>query len=78
LETAEERKQRLAALELSRREAEHDDVSIQRLPGFGANGTPRAVFGTREFFSEMSNQMRRRWIITIVVVAGASILLVVH
>ena len=68
LETTEQRQRRLADLELSRREAERRDVSIQRLPGFGVNGTPRAMFGTKEFFSEMSNQMRRRYYVVVAVV----------
>lgn len=51
---------RLAELEQSRREAERNDVSIHRLPGFGTNGSPRA-------FSEMSHQLRRRYIIASVV-----------
>ncbi len=68
LETNEQRQRRLAVLEQSRREAERRDVSIQRLPGFGVNGTPRAMFGTKEFFSEMSNQLRRRYYVAFAVV----------
>jgi hypothetical protein len=68
LETTEQRQRRLADLEQSRREAERSDVTIQRLPGFGHNGTPRAMFGTKEFFSEMSNQMRRRYYVVVAVV----------
>lgn len=60
LETPEHRKQRLRDLEMSRREAEHNDVSIQRITG-GVNGTPRASFFSPQFFTEMSNQMRRRY-----------------
>jgi len=56
-------------LEQSRREAEHNDVSIQRFPGFGTNGTPFAKWGTRQFFNQMSNQLRRRYLIVIVVLA---------
>jgi uncharacterized membrane protein YvbJ len=63
LETAEQRKERLNALEMSRREAEHNDVSIQRITG-GVNGIPRASFFSQQFFSEMSNQMRRRYAYT--------------
>jgi DNA-directed RNA polymerase subunit RPC12/RpoP len=63
LETAEQRKQRLWELEMSRREAERNDVSIQRITG-GVNGNPRASFFSQEFFSEMSNQMRRRYAFT--------------
>jgi hypothetical protein len=55
METDEQRTVRLAGLEQSRRESERNDVSIHRLPGFGTNGTPRG-------FSEMSNQLRRRYI----------------
>jgi uncharacterized membrane protein YvbJ len=69
LETNEEHKERLAVLEQSRREAEHNDVSIQRFPGFGTNGTPFAKWGTRQFFNQMSNQLRRRYLIVIVVLA---------
>lgn len=65
LETKEQRKVRLTALEESRREAERRDVSIQRLPGFGTNGTNASKFGTREYFGQMSNQMRRRYIIAL-------------
>jgi uncharacterized membrane protein YvbJ len=60
LETEEQRKQRLHELEMSRREAERNDVSIQRISG-GVNGIPRASFFSQQYFSEMSNQMRRRF-----------------
>jgi DNA-directed RNA polymerase subunit RPC12/RpoP len=60
LETAEQRKQRLHELEMSRRAAERNDVSIQRITG-SVNGNPRASFFSQQFFSEMSNQMRRRY-----------------
>jgi hypothetical protein len=76
LETTEQKKARLKVLEQSRRAAEHDDVSIQRLPGFGTNGTPRAAFGSRSFFSEMSNQLRRRYIVATVIVAAAAVFLI--
>jgi hypothetical protein len=75
LETKEQRKVRLATLERSRRETERNDVSIQRLPGFGTNGTPRAAFGTRAFFSEMSNQLRRRYILVVVIIVAAAVFL---
>jgi hypothetical protein len=45
---------------MARREAERNDVSIQRITG-GVNGNPRASFFSQQFFSEMSNQMRRRY-----------------
>jgi uncharacterized membrane protein YvbJ len=60
LESTEQRKQRLHEIEMSRREAERNDVSIQRITG-GVNGVPRASFFSQQFFSEMSNQMRRRY-----------------
>ncbi len=60
LETPEQRKERLHALELSRREAERNDVSIQRITG-SVNGVARASFFSPQFFAEMSNQMRRRY-----------------
>jgi uncharacterized membrane protein YvbJ len=60
LETTEQRKERLRDIEMARREAERNDVSIQRITG-GVNGIPRASFFSRQFFSEMSNQMRRRY-----------------
>ena len=63
LETAEQRKERLHELEMRRREAERNDVSIQRITG-GVNGIPRASFFSQQFFSEMSNQMRRRYAYT--------------
>lgn len=69
LETKEQRKVRLVALEQSRREAERNDVTIQRLAGFGTNGTPNAKWGSRAFFNEMSNQMRRRYVAVVVFLA---------
>ena len=63
LETKEPRKARLAVLEQSRREAERDDVAIQRLPGFGTNGTPSAAFGTRRYWAEMSNERRHLFLV---------------
>jgi predicted amidophosphoribosyltransferase len=69
LETKEQRRHRLADVEQSRREAERNDVSIQRFPGFGTNGTPIAKWGTREFFAQMSNQMRRRYFVVVVFLA---------
>jgi DNA-directed RNA polymerase subunit RPC12/RpoP len=60
LETAAQHKERLHELEMSRREAERNDVSIQRITG-SVNGVPRASFFSQQFFSEMSNQMRRRY-----------------
>jgi uncharacterized membrane protein YvbJ len=72
LETTEQRKQRLRELEMSRREAERDDVSIQRITG-GVNGIPRASFFSQQFFSEMSNQMRRRYVIVVVAVVAFGI-----
>jgi uncharacterized membrane protein YvbJ len=60
LETTEQRKVRLHDLEMSRREAERNDVSIQRITG-GVNGIPRASFFSQQFFSDMSHQMRRRY-----------------
>jgi len=75
LETTEKRQRRLADLEQSRRDAERNDVSIQRLPGFGLKGTPRAMFGMKEFFSEMSNQMRRRYYVVVAVVVIAVVFL---
>jgi uncharacterized membrane protein YvbJ len=60
LETEQQRKQRLHELEMTRREAERNDVSIMRITG-GVNGNQRASFFSQEFFSEMSNQMRRRF-----------------
>lgn len=69
LETTERRQERLAAVEQTRREAERDSVSIQRLPGFGVNGTRGESFGTRQYFASMSNQRRRRFAIVLVVFA---------
>jgi hypothetical protein len=69
LETTEQRKERLAGIEQSRRDAEHDSVSIQRLPGFGVNGSRGESFGTRQYFASMSNQRRRRFVIVLVVFA---------
>jgi hypothetical protein len=63
LETKEQRKARLAVLEQSRREAERDDVTIQRLPGFGTNGPPSAAFGTRQNLAEMSNERRHLFLV---------------
>jgi uncharacterized membrane protein YvbJ len=60
LENEEQRKRRLHDLEMKRREAERNDVSIMRITG-GVNGNQRAPFFSQEFFSEMSNQMRRRF-----------------
>jgi chromosome segregation and condensation protein ScpB len=68
-ETKEQRTQRLAVLERSRREAEHNDVSIQRFPGFATIGTAVAKWGTREFFAQMSNQLRRRSIFVLMIIA---------
>ena len=62
LETAEQRSERLHALEMSRREAERNDVSIQGITG-RVNGTARASFFSPQFYSEMSHQMRRRYAI---------------
>jgi hypothetical protein len=76
LETREERKLRLAKLEQSRRAAERNDVSIQGIMG-GINGNPRASFFSREFCSEMSNQMRRRYAFTFASVATAIIVVIV-
>jgi hypothetical protein len=67
LETTALRKVRLAMTEQSRREAERDSVAIQRLPGFGTNGTRQESFGTRQYFASMSNQRRRRFVIVLVV-----------
>ena len=68
LETKEQRQSRLARLEQSRRVAERNDVSIQRIAGFGTKGTKGPKFGTKEFFDEMSNQRRRSFIITLGVI----------
>lgn len=68
LETTQQRRDRLAKLERSRRDAERDDVSIQRIPGFGSNATRGPKFGARGFFDEMSNQRRRRFLITLGVI----------
>jgi hypothetical protein len=62
-ETKEQRKQQLADLEQSRREAERASVSIQRFPGFGTNGNKTAAFGTRQFWVEMSNQRRHLFLV---------------
>ena len=72
METTEQRTQRLRELEMSRREAERDDVSIQRITG-GVNGIPRASFFSQQFFSEMLNQMRRRYVIVVVAVVAVGI-----
>jgi hypothetical protein len=77
LETKERRKTRLAELEQSRREAERNDVANERIMGFGLNGT-RARFGTAEFFSEMSNQLRRRYVIVLVIIAVAFVLTILY
>ena len=69
METGERRVSRLVALEQSRREAEHNDVSIHRLPGFGTNGTSRP-------FSEMSHQLRRRYVVAAVLAGLAFVVLV--
>jgi hypothetical protein len=71
MESDDQRKSRLARLEQLRREAERNDVSIHRLPGFGSNGSPRA-------FSEMSHQLRRRYIIAAVIAGLAFVFLLVH
>jgi hypothetical protein len=60
---------------MSRREAERNDVSIQRITG-SVNGIPRASFFSQRFFSEMSNQMRRRYLIVIVAVVAVGIALI--
>jgi len=64
LETAAQRTTRLHELEMSRREAERNDVSIQGITG-RVNGNRRASFFSQQFFSEMSNQMRRRYMYTV-------------
>jgi uncharacterized membrane protein YvbJ len=71
IESGDQRRVRLAGLEQSRRESERNDVSIHRLPGFGTNGTSRP-------FSEMSNQLRRRYIIAAVIAALAFVLIIIH
>lgn len=73
LETEAQRKQRLHELEMSRREAERNDLSIQRITG-SVNGIERASFFSQQFFSEMSNQMRRRYAI---VFGGAAAIILV-
>jgi len=75
LETKDQRRQRLRDIEMSRREAERNDVSIQRITG-SVNGIPRASFFSQQFFSEMSNQMRRRYLIVIVAVVAVGIALI--
>jgi hypothetical protein len=75
LETKEQRKVRLAALEQERRQAERSDVSIQRLPGFGVNGSAPA-FGTRKYLDNMSNQRRRRIVFALLVGAVVFVVLV--
>jgi DNA-directed RNA polymerase subunit RPC12/RpoP len=67
IETKEKRTRRLAAEERSRREAERNDVSIQRLPGFGTNGTLGAAIGTKRYWAEMSNQRRRLFLVVVLV-----------
>jgi len=69
LETKEQRHERRANLEQSRREAERNDVSIQRFPGFGTNGTSSAKWGTRQYCNQMSNQLRRRYVVVVVFIA---------
>ncbi len=76
LESAQQRKQRLHDLEMTRREAERNDVSIQRITG-SVNGNPRASFFSKEFFSEMSNQMRRRYLYTFAGVIAIIIVMIV-
>jgi uncharacterized membrane protein YvbJ len=76
LETAEQRKRRLQELEMSRREAERNDVSIQRITG-SVNGIPRASFFSQQFFSEMSNQMRRRYMYTFAGVMAIIVVMVI-
>ncbi|HUZ40555.1 MAG TPA: hypothetical protein VMU68_04085 [Acidimicrobiales bacterium] len=78
LETAEQRNARLAAIEQSRRTAERESVAIQRFPGFGTDGKQGGNFGTRQFFAEMSNQRRRRFIIVLVIVTVGLALLYGH
>ena len=73
LETTAQRAQRLHQLEMSRREAERNDVSIQGITG-NINGNARASFFSQQFFNEMSHQMRRRYAYTFV---GAAALIVV-
>ncbi|MGD0691452.1 MAG: hypothetical protein ABSA22_03845 [Acidimicrobiales bacterium] len=75
METKDQRRQRLRDIEMSRREAERNDVSIQRITG-SVNGIPRASFFSQQFFSEMSNQMRRRYLIVIVAVVAVGIALI--
>ena len=75
LETTEQRKQRLHELEMARREAERNDVSIQRITG-SINGVARASFFSRQFFSEMSNQMRRRYLYTLAGVIAVVIVMI--
>jgi len=78
LETPEQRKKRLRDLEMSRREAEKNDVSIQRITG-SVNGNPRASFFSPEFFSEMSNQMRRRYLYVVIgVIAVGAAMIATH
>jgi len=78
LETKQQRTLRLAELERSRREAERNDVSIQRFPGFGTNGTPIAKWGTREFFAQMSNQLRRRYFFVLMIIVIGFVFLLVR
>jgi uncharacterized membrane protein YvbJ len=75
LETTDQRKQRLREIEMSRREAERNDVSIQRITG-SVNGIPRASFFSQQFFSEMSNQMRRRYLIVVVAVVAVGMAMI--
>ena len=75
-ETKAQRHVRRTELEQSRREAEHNDASIQRFPGFGTNGTSNARWGSRKFFNQMSNQMRRRYFAVVVFIAICFVLIV--
>ena len=69
LESAEQRTHRLQELEMSRREAERNDVSIQGITG-RINGDSRASFYSKQFFSDMSHQMRRRYAYTFATMAA--------
>jgi len=68
LETNEEHKERLAVLEQSRREAEHNDVSIQRFPGF-APMARHSRSGHASVFQPDVEPAARRYLIVIVVLA---------
>ena len=76
--SAEQRRQRRATIEQARREAERNDVSIERIRGFGFNGTPRARFGTAEFFQGMSNQLRRRYVIVLAIAVLVSVCAILY